>query len=130
MKKGIKYTVSPSAEILRETMAPATATEPTGAAMVRTQIYLTRSEYDFLQAESSRRSEPMAAVIRSFIDDKMRLPDEAWTDNPMLRPAPKDPGFVMPEDAAINHDHYLYGTPKKYRKVSGQWVLSEEADHG
>ena len=117
---------------------PATATEPMvlndamtlpsePPAMVRTQIYLNRAEYDFVQAQASQRGEPMAAVIRAFIDEKMQLPDEAWTNNPMLRPTPKDPDFELPEDAAINHDHYLYGTPKKYLKVSGKWVMPEES---
>ena len=36
-----------------------------------------------------------------------------------------DAGPVLPEDAAINHDHYLYGTPKKYLKKRGKWVLAE-----
>lgn len=92
--------------------------------MVRTQIYLTRAEYNFLQAEAARRDEPMAALIRSFVEEKMRLPDDAWTENPMLQPTPKDPDFELPEDAAINHDHYLYGAPKKYVKVKSQWVLA------
>ena len=96
-------------------------------AMVRTQVYLTRAEYHFLQAEGKRRNEPMAAVIRAFVDEKMQLPADAWEDNPMLRPTPKDSKFDLPEDAAINHDHYLYGTPKKYMRAKGRWVLATEA---
>ena len=69
----------------------------------------------------------MAAVIRSIVDEKMQLPDEAWADNPMLHPTPKDPGFKLPEDAAINHDHYLYGAPRKYVKMKGEWRLAEKA---
>jgi len=112
---------------LKDAVAPyVTAAEP-ATAMIRTQIYLTRAEYHFLQAEAQRRHEPMAAVIRSIVDEKMELPDDAWTNNPMLCPTPKDPGFNLPEDAAINHDHYLYGTPKRYMKVKGEWVLAEEA---
>lgn len=97
------------------------------AAMVRTQIYLTQAEYHFLQAEAKRRHEPMAAVLRSIVDEKMEMPADAWTDNPMLQATPKDAKFDLPEDAAINHDHYLYGTPKKYVKAKSRWVLSEEA---
>ena len=26
----------------------------------------------------------MAAVIRNFIDEKMEIPEDAWTNNPML----------------------------------------------
>jgi len=107
---------------LRESMAPYTTEAKT---MVRTQIYLSRAEHDFLQAEAGQRGEPMAAIIRSYIDEKMRLPEDAWVKNPMLEPTPEDPGFKLPEDAAINHDHYLYGTPKKYVKVKGRWVPAE-----
>ncbi len=96
------------------------------AAMVRTQIYLTRSEHEFVTAEALRRGEPMAAVIRGYIDDKMRLPDAAWESNPMLDATPHDPDLALPEDAAINHDHYLYGSPKRYLKKRGRWVLAKE----
>ena len=98
--------------------------------MVRTQIYLTRTEHGFIEAEAARRGETMAAVIRGCIDDKMRVPDTAWAANPMLEPTPSDAGLELPEDAAINHDHYLYGTAKKYIKKRGKWVLAEsEARH-
>ena len=93
--------------------------------MVRTQIYLTRPEHEFVSAEARRRGEPMAAVIRGFIDDKMRLPDAAWERNPMLETSPEDPELALPVDAAINHDHYLYGAPKKYVKNRGKWVFTE-----
>jgi hypothetical protein len=43
----------------------------------------------------------------------------------MLEPTPTDAGLELPEDAAINHDHYLYGAPKKYVQKRGQWVLAE-----
>jgi hypothetical protein len=93
-----------------------------GAPMVRTQIYLNREEYDFVQTEARRRNEPMAAVIRNFIDEKMEIPEDVWTNNPMLRPWPHDPDWKSHEDAGINHDHYLYGVPKDVIKVKGKWV--------
>ena len=89
--------------------------------MVRTQVYLTRAEHDFVQREAARLSKPMAAVLRGFIDEKMEVPDEAWANSPLLQP-PAD-HFDAPEDAAINHDHYIYGGPKKYGKRKGKWVL-------
>lgn len=100
----------------------AVAYEVEEAPMVRTQIYLNRHEYDFVQREASRRDEPMAAVIRNFIDEKMEIPEDAWTNNPMLVPTPHDPDWKGHEDAGINHDHYLYGTPKNVIKVKGKWV--------
>ena len=91
-------------------------------AMVRTQIYLSREEHRFVQSEAARRGQPMAAVIRSFIDERMEIPDEAWENNPLLDPPAEDPEWVGHEDGAINHDHYIYGGPKKWVKRDGQWV--------
>lgn len=98
--------------------------------MVRTQIYLRQSEYNFCQAEAKRREEPMAAVIRSFIDEKMEIPEEAWANNPLLRPTPDDPTYEGHEDASINHDHYIYGGPKKWVKVDGEWVEAPPVEEG
>lgn len=123
MKKGkqkASYPKSPAPAHMRE-IGPGEnygGTEP----MVRTQIYLSRREHEFIQAESQKRGEPMAAVIRAFIDEKMEIPEDAWANNPMLRPAVEDPSWVGHEDAAINHDHYIYGGPKKYVKRDGKWV--------
>ena len=90
--------------------------------MVRTQIYLSRQEHEFIQREAKRRDEPMAAVIRGFIDEKMEVPGDAWTNNPMLRPTVHDSGPGNPEDMGMNLDHYLYGVPKDYIKVKGKYV--------
>lgn len=89
--------------------------------MVRTQIYLSRLEHDFLSTESTRRGIPMAAVIRALIDERMTRPADAWANNSLLA-SPADPDFVGPEDGIINHDHYVYGTPKRFMKRRGQWV--------
>jgi len=100
----------------------AVADEREEAPMVRTQIYLSKDEYEFVQREASRRDEPMAAVIRRYIDEKMEIPEDAWTNNPILKPLPKDPNWKGHEDGAINHDHYIYGSPKKWIKVKGKYV--------
>ena len=50
----------------------------------------------------------------------MEIPKDAWVNNPMLQDQDNDsPG---PEDGAINHDHYVYGTPKRFVKNDGMWV--------
>ena len=90
--------------------------------MIRTQIYLSKPEHDFIQHEAARQDQPMAAVIRAFIDEKMEVPDEVWTDNPLLSPPAPDPAWTGHEDGAVNHDHYVYGTPKKMMRRNGQWV--------
>jgi len=118
-RKPIKYQPhkSSSAELKEAGVAEAKS-EP----MIRTQIYLNQEEYDFVQTEAKRRDEPMAAVIREFIDEKMEIPEDAWTNNPMLRPTPHDPDWEGHEDGAINHDHYLSGCPKKWIKVKGKYI--------
>ena len=93
------------------------------APMIRTQIYLSKPEYEFLQAEGKRRDEPMAAVLRSFIDEKMRVPEEVWDNNPLLQPPVDDPDYKPRGDGVMNHDHYIYGGEKKYKKVKGKWAL-------
>jgi hypothetical protein len=101
--------------------AAALAYEVDEPPMLRTQIYLSQPEHEFVQNEAARHGQPMAAVIRALIDEKMDIPESVWTRNPLLAP-PADPGFVGPEDGAINHDHYIYGGPRKWRKRKGQWV--------
>ena len=118
-RKAVKYPPHKSSSTeLKEASVAEAKSEP----MIRTQIYLNKHEYDFVQTEAKRRDEPMAAVIREFIDEKMEIPEDAWTNNPMLRPTPHDPAFVGHEDGGINHDHYIYGCPKKWKKVKGKYV--------
>jgi len=120
MKKRSKYPPSKSsAAELKEMVA---ISRPADAPMVRTQIYLSKQEHEFVAAEARRRDEPMAAVIRGFIDAKMEIPEDAWTNNPMLKPWPDDPDWKGHEDGGINHDHYIYGCPKTWIKVKGKWV--------
>ncbi len=123
MKRRISYRLRKATEpeAIKEevqTTAAPTESEP----MVRTQIYLSRGEYDFLQAEAALRGEPMAALIRSFVDEKMSIPEEVWENNPLLAPPVRDPDWEGHEDGAINHDHYIYGCPKKWVKKNGKWV--------
>ena len=98
------------------------------AAMVRTQVYLTRAEHDFLCRQGEMRGEGMSAILREIIDEKMRIPEDAWTNNPLLAPTPEDPGEACYEDGSLNHDHYAYGAPKKYHKARGKWVLKAEVE--
>jgi hypothetical protein len=119
-RKAVRYTSSTASEpqVLNEA-AVAFATHETP--MVRTQIYLSKLEHEFVQHESARQGQPMAAIIRAFIEEKMNIPEAAWSNNSLLAP-PADPQFIGPEDGAINHDHYVYGTPRKWVKRKGQWV--------
>ena len=106
-------------EMLKES---ALAYEVDEQPMIRTQIYLSKPEHEFIQHEAARQGEPMAAVIRAFIDEKMVVPDEVWTNNPLLRPPVRDTAWTGHDDGAINHDHYISGSPKKWMQRNGQWV--------
>ncbi len=121
MKKG-KSNKYPTHKALMRKLKEAALAYEVDEPMVRTQIYLSQQEHEFIQREAKRRDEPMAAVIRGFIDEKMEIPEDAWTNNPMLRPAVPDPDSKGREDGGINLDHYLYGVPKDYIKVKGKWV--------
>jgi hypothetical protein len=81
--------------------------------MVRTQVYLTRAEHEFLQAEAERLGEPMSAYLRRIIDEKMQMPDDLWQKNPMLAATAEVKGWAGDDDAAENHDAYIYGSPKR-----------------
>jgi hypothetical protein len=105
---------------LKETAV--TSLSATTDAMVRTQIYLSRAEHDFVRAEAKRRNEGMAAVIRGYIDERMGVKDDIWQSNPLLQPPVDDPDYVHRPDGVVNHDHYIYGGPKKHKKVKGKWV--------
>lgn len=96
--------------------------------MVRTQIYFTRDEHSFLRSEAARSGKPMASVIRGYVDEKMEVPGEAWANHPFLRPLPDDPDWEGHEDGSINHDHYIYGCPKKFVKKKGKWVPAPPID--
>lgn len=96
---------------------------PPAESMVRTQIYLTRSEHEFLTLEADRRGEPMSAFLRRIIDERMQLPEAAWNRNPMLDETPDVEGWTGHEDGALNHDHYVYGGAKKYERTAQGWEL-------
>ena len=95
--------------------------------MVRTQIYLSTRQQEFLQRQAQREGETMAGMIRRFIDQQMEVPADAWTNNPLLDLAPEDPANDLPEDASVNLDHYVYGSPKAFKKVRGKWVPTKAA---
>jgi hypothetical protein len=57
--------------------------------------------------------EPLALPEGTRVNLVVEVPEEAASDlgNMLLRHAGKAKG--LPADAAAQHDHYLYGTPKR-----------------
>ena len=69
----------------RKLKEAAIADEATNSAMVRTQIYLSKEEHDFVQPEAARQG-AHGSGHPGFIDEKMEIPEDAWRNNPMLSP--------------------------------------------
>lgn len=120
VKPKAKYPVTPPEPAALNDALADSATD--AKVMLRTQIYLSREEHEFVRREAARRDLPMAAVIRAFIDEKMTIPNDAWENNPMFQPWPHDPNWQGHEDGGLNHDHYISGSPKKWIKVKGKYV--------
>jgi hypothetical protein len=85
--------------------------------MVRTQVYLPRTIYEKLQARAEQQELTLALQIRAALEDYLDQA-EAEAGKGLLRP--DDPIFQMigmyasdMDDASVNHDHYLYGAPKR-----------------
>jgi predicted DNA-binding protein len=72
----------------------------------RTQIYLTKEQYQYLQRQAEKKKASIAEIVRELINE--RLPkDKDYEDNPLFSIA-KD-GFSMGRHkGSIKHDEYIY----------------------
>ena len=84
--------------------------------MVRTQVYLSRDIYERLQKRAEENDLTLAVQVREALVDYLERTDAA--EAPILRA--DDPIFQMigaasskEGDLSVNHDHYLYGWPKR-----------------
>lgn len=84
--------------------------------MVRTQIYLPRDIYQRLQKRAEENDLTLAVQVREALVDYLERTDIA--EAPLLRA--DDPIFQLigaasskEGDLSVNHDHYLYGWPKR-----------------
>lgn len=85
--------------------------------MVRTQVYLPRDIYDRLQRRAGKHDLTLAVQIREALEDYLERV-ESQDDDGILHA--DDPIFQMIGmfdsglgDLSVNHDHYLYGFPKR-----------------
>src|SRR5512145_101394 len=85
--------------------------------MVRTQVYLPRDIYERLQKRATRHELTLAVQIRAALEDYLERV-ESQDDDGILHA--DDPIFQMigmfsskEGDLSVNHDHYLYGWPKR-----------------
>jgi hypothetical protein len=84
--------------------------------MVRTQVYLPRDIYQRLQKRAAENDLTLAVQVREALVDYLERTDA--TEAPILRA--DDPIFQLigaasskEGDLSVNHDHYLYGWPKR-----------------
>lgn len=74
----------------------------------KTQIYLDEEQYQYLRREAKRKGS-IAKVVRSLIDEKLRLATRK--NDSIFRLGTKS--FKSKDgDLSINHDKYLYGEEK------------------
>jgi hypothetical protein len=78
--------------------------------MHRSQIILREDQYAYLVSEAQRQGTSISQVVRDLIDTHM-TPTQDLDDDPFFDII----GMAEGDDphAALDHDHYLYGLPRR-----------------
>ena len=81
---------------------------------VKTQISLPKKQYDLLQRRANELKSSLSKIIEQALDKyfEPEEPSQIFTeDDPIWQIV----GTVESDitDGSINHDHYIYGTPKR-----------------
>jgi hypothetical protein len=81
------------------------------AELHRTQILLTLAQQRYLKGRAERESRSVSEIVRELVNAEMEDWRQAIKDDPFWdivgMVAGGDP------DAGVEHDHYVYGTPRK-----------------
>jgi hypothetical protein len=86
--------------------------------MKRTQVYIDLPTYHLAQAQAKLTGTSLSDLIRSSLKKQLGTKAanhdflEGIKELNKKYPVPKN----TPTDLSLEHDHYLYGTPKKYSK--------------
>jgi hypothetical protein len=91
--------------------------------MKRKQIYIEEEQEAWLKEVARTRGVAEAVVIREAIHEYLvtKAPDamtpalNSMSDHPLSRIIGIGSNPDAPTDGSLNHDHYLYGGPKKWR---------------
>ena len=101
--------------------------------MVRTQVYLPRSVYDKLQTRAGKQGLTLAVQVRTALEDYLERIESQ--EEGVLRA--DDPLFQLigaaasgEGDLSVNHDHYLYGWPKREATDSPAAIRARERSSG
>lgn len=79
----------------------------------RTQVYIGTDQMRRLKLEAMKKHLAVSELIRVAIDRwlKTTVRKADWDSDPLTRAIGKIKAPVT--DLSVNHDHYLYGAPKK-----------------
>ena len=79
--------------------------------LVRTQVYLSVEQRDFLRDEGQKHGVSMAAALRKIINERMKPAVVSWEGNPLLDDVVVDPGFKSTGKGfgSIDADASIYG---------------------
>lgn len=87
--------------------------------MKRKQIYIEEEQDEQIKAIARQRGVAEAIVIREAVDAYLSASEYKGYDRMEDHPLWGIVGLIddpnAPVDGSVNHDHYLYGGPKKYR---------------
>ncbi len=79
----------------------------------RTQVYFPEELYKRLKKRAKKEGKSVAALIREASEEYLKEEEKEidWENDPFFKAA----GIFSSKDGdlSINHDHYLYGAPKK-----------------
>jgi len=82
----------------------------------RTQVYFPKDLYNRLKKRAKKEGKSVAAVIREASEQYLKEEEKEidWENDPIVKAI----GFCKSDvdDLSVNHDHYLYGMPKKTYK--------------
>lgn len=87
--------------------------------MKRKQIYIEEGQEVRLKELAADRGVSEAVLVREALDAYLQANEfkgfERMEDSPLWGIVGLIDDPDAPTDGSINHDHYIYGTPKKYR---------------
>jgi len=81
---------------------------------VKTQISLPQKQYDLLKRRANELQSSLSKIVQQALDKyfEPEEPAQIFTeDDPLWQIVGAGESDIS--DGSINHDHYIYGTPKK-----------------
>ncbi|HEY7268930.1 MAG TPA: CopG family transcriptional regulator [Dehalococcoidia bacterium] len=86
--------------------------------MKRKQIYIEDDQERRLKELAAERQVPESVLVRAALSEYLAKPFPRFDgpeDNPLWGLVGVVEDADAPRDGSTNHDHYIYGTPKKYK---------------